>query len=57
MFIYICLIFCSPVNSGTFSNEWRIASIVPVHKAISKQLVENYSPLPLLPMYSKTLES
>ena len=38
------------LTSGTFSDDWKKANIVPVHKKNSKQLVNNYYPVSLLAM-------
>ena len=39
-----------------FSIEWKKANIVPVHKKINKQLIENYRPILLQPICGKILE-
>ena len=39
-----------------FSIEWKKANIVPVHKKINKQLIENYRPILLQPVCGKILE-
>ena len=39
-----------------FSIEWKKANIVPVHKKINKQLIENYRPILLQPVCGNILE-
>ena len=39
--------FC--ITSGKFPPEWKKANVVPVHKKIGKQILENYRPISLLP--------
>ena len=58
------LIFKSCLENGKFPNEWKRGNVVPVHKKNSKQLIENYRPISLLPacqileglLYSKMFE-
>ena len=50
------LIFKSCLENGKFSNEWKKANVVPVHKRNNKQLVENYRPISLLPVCGKIPE-
>ena len=50
------LTFKSCIESGKFFIEWKKANVVPVHKKNSKQLIENYRPIALLPICGKILE-
>ena len=52
----ISLIYKNCINSGTFPNIWKKSSVVPVHEKGDKQVVDNYRPVSLLPIFSKTLE-
>ena len=44
------------LNCGRVLTEWMSANITPVHKKESKELAENYCPISLLSIVSKTLE-
>ena len=35
---------------------WKKSNIIPVHKKSHKQVVDNYRPVSLLPIFSKILE-
>ena len=52
----LSIIFQNYLKSGTFPNDWKKGNIVPVHKKNSKQLVNNYRPVSLLPICSKIFE-
>ena len=49
-------IFQSCMKSGIFPDDWEKGNIVPVYKKNSKQLVNNYRPVLLLPICSKFFE-
>ena len=51
------LIFTSCLETEVFPIYWKKANVVPVHKKESKQLVENYRPVSLLPICGKVFES
>ena len=38
----INLFFSSSMESGTFSTEWKMANVVPIHKRDDKRNVKNY---------------
>ena len=50
------LIFKNCFNSGIFPNVWKKSNIVPVHKKDDKQVVDNYRPVSLLPIFGKILQ-
>ena len=52
----ISLIYKNCINSGIFPNIWKKSNVVPVHKKGDKQVVENYRPVSLLPIFGKILE-
>ena len=56
----ICLplhiIFNNIIDKGVFPNTWKMANVTPVHKKNSKQVVNNYRPISLLPIFSKIFE-
>ena len=47
---------CNIINKGVFPNTWKMANVTPVHKKNSKQVVNNYRPLSILPIFSKIFE-
>lgn len=49
-------IFKNALKSGTFPENWKKGNIVPVHKKSSKQQVNNYRPISLLPIFGKVFE-
>ena len=52
----LCALFNHSLNCGRVPTEWKSANITPVHKKESKGLAENYRPISLLSIVSKTLE-
>ena len=52
----LCALFNHSLNCGRVPTEWKSTNITPVHKKESKELAENYRPISLLSIVSKTLE-
>ena len=50
------LICQSGIKHGKFSNEWKMANVVPFHKKSDKQILKNYRPVSLLPICGKIFE-
>ena len=50
------LIFEAAIRSGCFPDTWKKGNIVPVHKKENKNLVKNYRPISLLPIFGKIFE-
>ena len=50
------LIFRSMLEEGVFPDDWKKSNVVPIHKKDSKNLIKNYRPISLLPIFSKTFE-
>ena len=50
------LIFKSMINEGVFPDDWKKSNVVPIHKKESKNLIKNYRPVSILPMFSKVFE-
>ena len=50
------LIFRMCIDEGIFPNQWKKANVVPIHKKNEKNLVKNYRPISLLPIFSKIFE-
>ena len=43
-------------RDGYVPNNWKKGNVVPVYKKSDKQILRNYRPLSLLPVYSKIFE-
>ena len=52
----LSIIFKTSIQSGIFPKTWKKGNVVPVHKKSSKQVVGNYRPISLLPIFSKVFE-
>ena len=52
----LSIIFKNIINTGIFPNLWKSANVTPVHKKDSKQVVKNYRPISLLPLFAKIFE-
>ena len=50
------IIFQNICDTGKFPSQWKEANVTPVHKKKDKQLVSNYRPISLLPLFSKIFE-
>ena len=50
------LIFQSCFENGKFPSEWKKADVVPIYEKNDKQLVKNYRPISLLPIFGKIFE-
>ena len=50
------LIFEAAIRSGCFPDTWKKGNIIPVHKKENKNLVRNYRPISLLPIFGKIFE-
>ena len=50
------LILKSVINEGVFPEDWKKSKVVPIHKKESKNLIKNYRPISLLPIFSKLFE-
>ena len=44
------------IVSCTYPSDWKLASIVPIHKSGNRDLAENFRPISILPAMSKILE-
>ena len=49
-------LFNKSLRTGQLPNEWKPANVVPVFKKGNKEHAENYRPISLLSLISKTLE-
>ena len=50
------LIFEKAIRTSCFPDSWKKGNIIPVHKKESKNLVKNYRPISLLPIFGKIFE-
>ena len=50
------LIFETAIRSSCFPDSWKKGNIIPVHKKERKNLVKNYRPISLLPIFGKIFE-
>ena len=50
------IIFQNIIDTGQFPDIWKCANVTPVHKKKDKQIVENYRPISLLPLFAKVFE-
>ena len=50
------LIFKNIIRTGVFPDIWKGANVVLVHKKDHKNLLKNYRPISLLPIFGKILE-
>ena len=49
-------IFEVSLQDGELPDYWKKATVVPVHKKESKNLVKNYRPISLLPIFGKIFD-
>ena len=50
------IIFNNILRTAKFPKQWKRANVTPVHKKESKQLIKNYRPISLLPIFAKVFE-
>ena len=43
-------------QTGTFPDIWKRSNIIPIHKKVDRQIVDNYRKVFLLPIFEKSLE-
>ena len=49
-------IFKEVLSTGLFPSNWKNGNIVSIHKKGDKQILKNYRPLSLLPIYGKIFQ-
>ena len=54
--LLLTLIFKFSLRNGIFPATWKMANIIPVHKKEEKNIVKNYRPISLLPIFAKVFE-
>ena len=50
------ILFQNSTKSSHYPDIWKKSNIIPVHKKNDKQLVKNYRPISLLPIFGKLFE-
>ena len=50
------IIYTNCINKGCFPNKWKMANVIPIYKKDKKNIIKNYRPISLLPIFSKILE-
>ena len=50
------IIFSSIIRTGIFPACWKKANVTPIHKKGDKQIINNYRPISLLPIFAKLFE-
>ena len=50
------LLFKTILEEVTFPEDWKKINVVPIHKKESKNLIKNYRPISLPPIFSQILE-
>ena len=52
----LIILFKNSTKPSHYSDIWKRSNIIPVHKKNDKQLVKNYRPISLLPIFGKNFE-
>ena len=52
----LIILFPNSAKSSYFPDIWKRSNIIPAHKNNDKQLVNNYQPISLLPIFGKIFE-
>ena len=50
------MIYKDGLVNGTYPSKWKKSNVCPVHKNDSKNIVKNYQPMALLPVFDKIFE-
>ena len=52
----LTLIFEDCIDKGIFPDQWKLANVIPAYKKEPKNIVNNYRPISLLPIFAKVFE-
>ena len=52
----LCIIFSNCLKKGIFPSQWKKGNIIPIHKKGPKNIINNYRPISLLPIFAKLFE-
>ena len=50
------ILFLSFLEESVYPDDWKKSNVLPIHKKESKNLIKNYGPISLLPVFSKVFE-
>ena len=50
------IIFKNCIAKGYFPKKWKMANVIPVYKKKERNLITNYRPVSLLPIFGKLFE-
>ena len=50
------IIFEKALNAGQFPDKWKKANVIPTHKKADKNILKDYRPVSLLPIFGKLFE-
>ena len=53
----LTLIFNRSINTGIFSDEWKYAKVIPIHKHGNRNCTDNYRPISIIPVLVKVFET
>ena len=51
------IIFTNILSTSIYPDMWKLANVTPIFKKGDKQLIKNYRPISLLPIFGKILEN
>ena len=54
--IPLFIIYKNCINKGIFPDKWKRANVIPIHKKDKNNVIKNYRPISLLPIFSKVFE-
>jgi len=52
----LAYIFNESLDQGIFSEEFKTARIIPIYKKENRDLLQNYRPISILPVFAKIFE-
>ena len=52
----LSVIYQNCIETGIYPNAWKKSNIIPVHKEGDKQIVDNYRPVSLFPIFGRVFE-
>jgi hypothetical protein len=56
MIPYLARLIEITMNNGTLPEDWKRATVVPIHKGVDRSLVTNYRPISLTSVVCKQME-